>query len=191
MSENSREERSIWSFRFGRLPQEEEIGVLEEKLLEPAASFWDDALSLRRYLDLTGLSQSACAKALGRSQASVANRLRVLKLPERVRERMRAASLTERHARAILRLSGEANQLLAVDAVIRRGMNVAETERFVDGMTAGIGADMQTAAPLLPLLAELRFLRRTYPEAAFSLTEEESCAVLTIRLPKKMLSGEK
>lgn|GEM_PF-877384 len=191
MSEESRNDRFIWSCRFGRLPQEEEITALEEALHDPETSFWDDAASLRRYLDLTGLSQSACARALGRSQASVANRLRLLRLPESVRERMRAAALTERHARAILRLSGEGAQLSAVESVIRQGMNVAETESYVERHLPTPESGEGAPLPFRALLTELRTLRRDCPEASFTLEESAQWAVLTIRLPKKTVSEQK
>ena len=191
LSEKEDRGRRIWSGGFGRLPEEAEICALEETLLDPDTPFWSDAASLRRYLELTGLSQAACARRLGRSQAAVANRLRVLKLPDAVRDRMRAAALTERHARALLRLPTEQEQLSVLKEVTERHMTVAETEARVDAALRRKESDPGMDAELERLLEQLRSLRRYCPEAVFTLDEEPQAVVLSIRFPKKILSGSK
>ena len=191
MSEKQERGRSIWSCGFGRLPEEAEIFALEETLQDPASSFWSDAAALRRYLELTGLSQAACARRLGRSQAAVANRLRVLKLPEAVRERMHAAALTERHARALLRLPTEQQQLSALEEVAGKGLTVAETEALVEDLLRLKESPLALDAELDALLEALRSLRRRCPEAEFTLEEENQAVVLSIRFPKKILFENK
>ena len=190
MSDNRSGDRRIWSCSFGRLPQEQEIQALEETLRDPDVSFWDDAAALRKYLDLTGLSQAACARALSRSQAAVANRLRILKLPAAVAEKMRAADLSERHARAILRLRSEAEQMLVLSQAVRGGMTVAETEAMVDRRLRD-SPGPEDDPELGELLSVLQRLRRRRPEIVFSLEEEARDVVLSLRLPKKMLSENK
>ena len=186
MSEDRSDSRFIWSCGFGRLPQEEEIAALKDVLRDPDTSFWDDAAALRRYLELTGLSQAAGARALCRSQAAVANRLRLLKLPKAVALRMRTASLTERHARALLRLDSEAEQLTVLSQVENENMTVAETEALVE-QRLRLRSLEREPLELKELLSVLQRLRRGCPEVDISLEEREDDVVISLRLPKKIL----
>ena len=93
---------------------------------------WEDAPLLREYIRLCGITQSECAARLGRSQSSVANRLRLLRLSSEERRAMQEAGLSERHARALLRLGDAAQRQTALLAVIERHMSVAETEGYVE-----------------------------------------------------------
>lgn len=190
MSEKRTGGMSVWSCSFGRLPQEEEISALEDVLHDPETSYWDDAAALRRYLDLTGLSQAACARALGRSQAAVANRLRILKLPDAVAVQIRAAALTERHVRALLRLDSEAEQLSVLSLAVRDALTVAETEALVEQRlrTRSLADEPSELGELLSILQRLR---RHSPDVAFSLEENEDSVILSLRLPKKMISENK
>ena len=116
-------------------------------------SVWEDAALLREYIRLCGITQSECAVRLGRSQSSVANRLRLLRLTAEERRAMQEAGLSERHARALLRLpEGEARAAALVN-VIKRHMSVSETEAYADAL-------LRPAEPqaFSALLAEVRRL---------------------------------
>ena len=186
----SEESRMVWSCSLLSLPGEDEAHRLEEILRADEGSFWDDALALRKYLRLTGKSQAACARELGRSQAAVANRLRLLKLPEDVQERMRASRLTERHARALLRLGDGGDLRAALDEVVRAGLNVAETEAYVERFLSRKEDADAVPEVFEPLLAELERLRRTVPGIRYELTETGGECRFCIRLPKKSRSLE-
>ena len=176
-------DRVVWSCSLLRMPEEDELSRLEEALRGGGLPFWDDAAALRQYISLRHISQSACARELGRSQAGVANRLRLLKLPDAIRERMRTGGLTERHARAMLRLSEE-DMAAALDHILRAGLNVAETEDYVEGLCQrrdGEGVPRE----LSPLLAELERLRRGAAGVRFELSQESGEIRLLIVLPDK------
>jgi len=79
-----------------------------------------------------GMTQEQIALALGKSQSAVANKLRILRHPPDLLTEMQAAGLTERHARALLRLTDEPLLRAAVRQVIDRGLNVAGTEALVE-----------------------------------------------------------
>ena len=139
---------------------------------------------LQRYLRLTGISQSACARALGRSQASVANRLRILRLPEKLREKMRISSLSERHARALLRLESAEDAAAALEYVLRRGLNVAQTEAYIDRLLDKKQQAEDAAPPAFKaLLSELDRLRRTIPGIRFEVEDTGRDIILTIKIP--------
>ncbi len=174
----------IWSRSISRLPEEDRIEQLESLLSQGELSFWDDAAALREYIDLTGASQSVCAKKLGRSQAGVANRLRILKLPPEVMRRMRRHSLSERHARAVLRLGNEQTQLKALDVILSSEMNVAQTEAYMDELLA-LSDPPSPDSAFSALLTELKKLTVLFPDIEYKLSEEEDSFSFHIRIPRK------
>ena len=78
--------------------------ALVENLQRNDLDFLEEARGIAQLIRLFGLSQEECARRLGKSQSAVANKLRLLRLPEDVLNAMRNAGLTERHGRALLRL---------------------------------------------------------------------------------------
>lgn len=81
-----------------------------------------------------GLTQEALAERVGRDRSSVANALRLLRLPRRIREDLAEGTLSEGHARALLGLEAPADQLKIRDQVLRRGLTVRATEALVRRM---------------------------------------------------------
>ena len=114
----------------GELTKEEALRLLRSRRL----TVWEDAPLLRKYIRLCGITQSECAVRLGRSQSSVANRLRLLRLTSEERRAMQEAGLSERHARALLRLPEGEPREAALAAVIKRRLSVSETEAYVDAL---------------------------------------------------------
>ena len=109
--------------------------ALVENLQRKDLDFWEEALALRRLVDNYQLSQEEVARQVGKSQSAVANKLRLLKLPTDVLDSLRAAGLSERHARALLRLEGPELQRQAAAHVIRHQLTVARTEEYVERLT--------------------------------------------------------
>ena len=91
----------------------------------------DEALAYRRLADEFKLTQEAIAAAVGKDRASVANFLRLLKLPQEVRADVASGTLSMGHARALLGLATEAEQLRAAREVIAKGLSVRDTEALV------------------------------------------------------------
>lgn len=97
-------------------------------------NMFEEAKSLDGMLKMRKLSQTEAAKMLGVSQSYVANKLRLLGLEEGLQEKIVAAGLTERHARALLRLKSKEDQQKALDIICARRLSVAESEALVDFM---------------------------------------------------------
>jgi ParB family chromosome partitioning protein len=87
-----------------------------------------------------GLTQEEVAERVGRDRSSVANALRLLRLPRRLREDLAAGILSEGHARALLGLEKAADQLRARDQIVRRGLTVRATEAMVRRLRRGTPA---------------------------------------------------
>ncbi len=102
--------------------QREELTVIEE------------AMAYARLLELQGLTQEALAQRLGKNQSTIANKLRLLKLPEPVQEALLQKQITERHARALIKLKDEAIQLKLLQEILEHDLNVKQTEERIDNI---------------------------------------------------------
>jgi ParB family chromosome partitioning protein len=91
----------------------------------------EEAHAYRRLADQFHLTQEQIADAVGKDRSSVANYLRLLKLPHEVRENLSAGALTMGHARAILALPDEAAQLRLARDVVSKGLSVRDTEALI------------------------------------------------------------
>ncbi len=90
----------------------------------------DAAIAYKRLLDDFGLSQEELAIGLGKSRSAIANTIRLLNLPEEVRENLKAGRITEGHARAILSLDDTELQLELSRRIISAGLSVRDAERL-------------------------------------------------------------
>jgi ParB family transcriptional regulator, chromosome partitioning protein len=110
----------------------------------------EEALAYRRLTDEFHLKQDQIADAVGKDRASVANFLRLLKLPDEVRAEVAAGTLSMGHARALLGLAGEDDQRRMARDVIARGLSVRETESLVKKLADG-EATPSEPAPAKPV----------------------------------------
>lgn len=98
-------------------------------------TFFEEALAIGQLVNHFGMTQTEIAKRLGKSQSALSNKLRLLKLPVDVRYFIEKEGLTERHARALLKLETEKDIWAALNVIKEKGLNVEQTERFIDSLT--------------------------------------------------------
>ena len=134
----------------------DDIKLLEWALIENIQrenlNVIEEALAYKRLADEFGLTQDAIAAAVGKDRSTVANILRLLKLPHDVREDVLADRLSMGHARAILALPGEADQRNIAREIVAKGWSVRETEQMVTRAlanpdAAGAAVAKKPAAP--------------------------------------------
>ncbi len=106
--------------------------ALVENLQRENLHFFEEAESYLSLMREYSLTQEELALRIGKNQSTVANKLRVYRLPPAVKEAVRAGRLTERHARALLRLPDEALQLSVVEKVREKLLSVKDTERMIE-----------------------------------------------------------
>lgn len=114
--------------------RESALIALIENVQRENLSFFEEAEAYQALVSEHGMSREELAARLSRSPSAVANRLRLLKLPASVRAGISVNGLTERHARALLRLSGEEEQLEALDRAVKHQMNVRGLEQLIERM---------------------------------------------------------
>ena len=111
--------------------QESGLTALVENLQRQDLDFLEQAQGISFLMESFTLSQEQAAALLGLSQSAVANKLRLLKHSLPVQQRLRETGLTERHARALLKLPAEQDKLRAIENIARLDMNVARTEQYI------------------------------------------------------------
>lgn len=94
--------------------------------------FFEEAVAIERLMTEYGLSQEEISKKLGKAQSTLSNKLRLLRLPEDLRDKISYAGLTERHARALLSLPDNSTRGRVLDIIIERHLTVSESERLIN-----------------------------------------------------------
>ncbi len=129
-------------------PDEQQILALVENIQRSNLSAVEEAAGLQAIMDRTGMTQTELAEKLGRSQSTVANKLRLLRLEESVQRLIMEGKLGERQARALLALSPDDQAALALEAS-RDNMAAGEVEQRVkDRRGAGSGGKRTSKPPL-------------------------------------------
>ena len=108
--------------------------ALVENLQRRDLDFIEEANGINQLIRMFGMSQEEAARRIGKSQSAVANKLRLLRLPQDVLEALRQNGLTERHGRALLRLPDSESQRAALLYIIDNGLTVAATDAYIDAL---------------------------------------------------------
>ncbi len=167
--------------------QESGIAALVENLQRQDLDFIEEAQGISRLMSRGGLSQEQAAKLLGKSQSSIANKLRLLRHSNRVLTALREAGLTERHARALLKLPEEGAVLAAIEVIREQSMSVARTERYIDQLLQppkGTSRQVDVGRFLSNLNDALAKIQSDGIPAISERRETDRQIVLTITIPK-------
>lgn len=110
------------------------IIALLENLQREDLCFFEVAECYRNLIQDMGFTQEELAQKIGKSQSTVANKIRLLRLSPRVKRLIREYSLTERHARALLHISNDDEQLKAAKEICTKRLNVLQSEELIHSM---------------------------------------------------------
>lgn len=108
------------------------ILALVENIQRQDLSFFDEANAIEKLISYYGMTQEDAAIKLGKAQSTIANKLRILKLSDEEKEMITKFNLTERHARALLRLGSKEERLQIIEKIIKYNLNVERTEQAID-----------------------------------------------------------
>lgn len=108
---------------------------LLENLQREDLNFFEEALGIARLIEYCNLTQEQVAVKLGKNQSTIANKLRLLRIAAADREQILNYGLTERHARALLKLESK-NRDFALKEIISKNLNVYESEKFIESILA-------------------------------------------------------
>ena len=140
------------------------------------------------------MSQEEAARRIGKSQSAVANKLRLLKLPEDILHTLCDNGLTERHGRALLRLPTAEAQRLALAYIIDRDLNVAATDSYIDSLLDASEEEKREPKRTFimkdvrvfvnTILHGLDLMKQGGIQAGMHREETDEELILTIKIPK-------
>ncbi|WAA09539.1 nucleoid occlusion protein [Fervidibacillus albus] len=167
--------------------------ALIENLQREELSPIEEAIAYQKLIDIHGLTQEALAQRLGKGQSTVANKLRLLKLPEKVQEALLNKEITERHARALIPLKDANKQQKLLEEIIEKHLNVKQTEKRVEAL---LSSEQKQKPKRISLSRDVRIAVNTIRQSLVMVnksgidvdsTEEEmeDFYQITIRIPKK------
>ena len=167
--------------------KESGMAAMVENLQRQDLDFIEEARGISLLMESWSMSQEQAARLLGKSQSAVANKLRILRHSPQVLSALREGNLTERHARALLKLPTEPQKMAAIAVIVRDGMSVARTERYVEQLLLRQQDEpraVNVGAFLSSLNQSLARIQRSGIGAISERRETEDEIVLTITIPK-------
>ena len=163
-----------------------------ENIQRDNLNFFEEAESILKLSDLYGLSQQEISKKLGKSQSSLSNKLRLLKLSPELRSVIIENSLTERHARALLKLNNDTERLRVLLYIIEKNLNVNDTDKYIESLLKPVNVKSE---PKFKKLKDVKIFINTINHAVDTMrkagiqaisTEHETCEYYeyVVRIPK-------
>ena len=138
---------------FSTYEQDSAVIAMMENLQRENLHYMEEAEGYQNLIRDHGLSQDELARRLGKNQSTIANKMRILKLPMAVKRMLLQYSLTERHARALLRLHDEEMQMHVIQIIVQQNLNVKATEDLVERTISrmyGIEKEEEEQSPTRP-----------------------------------------
>lgn len=111
--------------------------ALIENIQRKDLSFFEEALAIEKLISCYGLTQEEAAVRLGKAQSTIANKLRLLRLSDAERRMIVTGGLTERQARAVVRISDDRIRCSVIEKIIREKLSIEQTEALVNKVLSG------------------------------------------------------
>lgn len=140
--------------------------ALIENIQRKELTIFEEAAAINNLLLMTNITQLELAKRLSVSQSSISNKLRLLKLTAEEREMIINASLTERHARALVRVDSYTSRIILLNRMIERNLSASEAEKLVDDFLKDGFADKKPQKiRKVGIIKDIRFFFNTIDRA--------------------------
>ena len=133
-----------------------------ENIQRDNLNYFEEAESISRLVNDFSMTQEEISKRLGKSQSYLSNKLRLLRLSDELRSVILENSLSERHARALLRLDSDIDRLKALLEIIEKNMNVSETDKYIDSIVTPV---KQKSRPKFRKLKDIKLFINTINHA--------------------------
>jgi ParB family transcriptional regulator, chromosome partitioning protein len=170
--------------------------ALIENLQREELTAIEEAMAYSKLLELHGLTQEGLAQKLGKGQSTIANKLRLLKLPQSIQDALLQKKITERHARALIVLKSPEKMETVLNEILEKQFNVKQTEDRVKRMIESEAAEKKPQARRKSYSKDMRLAINTVRQSVDMVVqsglsidteeeEHEDFYQFTIRIPKK------
>lgn len=167
------------------------VYALIENLQRQNLGYFEEAVAIERLMKDFGLSQEETAKQLGKAPSTVSNKLRLLSLQGEVRDLLCQHGLSERHARALLRLPEE-KTLPVLQKIIEKKLNITQTEAYIEEILEGKSVNRKTKT----MFSDVKIFLKTINHAVDTMKqagikadikreEQAESYIYHIKIPKK------
>lgn len=179
--------------------KESAVYALLENLQRSDLGMFEEARGISRLIRRYGLTQQEAASRLGKTQSTIANKLRLLRLTYEEQEWIENAGLSERHARALLRISDENERREALSKIISENLNVQQTENLVNLLINSSPESDKKKGVSKAVIKDIRIFLNTINKAIDTMrlagidaqsdkTDTENFIEYTIKIPKKQIT---
>ncbi|MFE1242505.1 nucleoid occlusion protein [Fictibacillus sp. NPDC058756] len=169
--------------------------ALIENLQREELTAIEEAMAYAKLLELHGLTQEGLAQKLGKGQSTIANKLRLLKLPQSIQDALLQKKITERHARALIVLKTPEKMEMVLAEILEKQLNVKQTEDRVKRMIEAETAEKKPQARRKSYSKDMRLAINTVRQSVDMVVqsglsidteeeEHEEFYQFTIRIPK-------
>ena len=167
--------------------------ALVENVQRENLSYIEEATAYRKLMIDFGLSQTEIAKRVGKQQSTISNKIRLLSMPEDIIEMLLDSQLTERHARALLRIDDNEIRKNVIKRVVDNNLNVKQTEKIIDDILAKKQEEDRKKNKLrfINYKLYLNTIKKTFEQikevegnAAYYQTDLGECMEIKIIIPK-------
>lgn len=166
--------------------------ALLENIQRSDLGFFEEAQAIEKLIIDFGMSRDEVCKKLGKAPPTVSNKLRLLRLPEEIRLKIVQENLSERHARALLKLTSVSQMERALSIIAEKRLNVAESERLILQIMTN---DSRRRQPPMKLFKDVRIfvntlnhavdtMRKAGIEADSAKSETDEYIEYIVRIPK-------
>ncbi len=180
--------------------QQSAVFALLENIQRQDLSFFEQARGILTLMETWGISQEEAAGRLGMAQSTLANKLRLLRLPEQIQKLVSAQGLTERHARALLRLTKEEEQRQILEEIKIHDLNVAQTEQLIAKLLQEAGKPKAQKPKPVRIVKDVRIfyntitnavnlMRQSGIDAVAQRRESEEYIEFLLQIPKSQVSS--
>ena len=168
-----------------------ELAIIEN-LHRKDLNIFEEAAAIASLIEIYHMTQEQVAKKLSMTQAGVANKLRLLRLEKHEREQVLTNKLSERHARALLRIKNPSLRQCILSHIVRHSLNVKQTEDYIDQkLSAEKREDKQQEARVIDYKTMLKtiekaveYTRNGGARVKTQCSETDSDIIYTISIPK-------
>ncbi len=181
--------------------KESAVYALLENLQRSDLGMFEEARGISRLIRRYGLTQQEAAVKLGKTQSTIANKLRLLRLTYEEQEWIENAGLSERHARALLKLGDEGARREALSKIISENLNVQQSENLINLMLNSSPKNDKKQGFSKAVIKDVRIFVNTINKAIDTMrlagidaqsdkTDTDNFIEYTIRIPKKQITDE-
>ena len=174
--------------------EEAALIALVENVQREDLNYIEEARAYRKLMEEFHLTQNEIARKVGKQQSTISNKIRILTLPEDIQELLVNNKLTERHARAVLRISDENDRRKIITKIVKNNLNVKQSEKLIDDFLAGLEEQRRKKNKInyISYKIYVNTIRKSFAQikemeegAVFSQEDKGDVLELKITIPKK------